>query len=341
MFVCFRFSYESGLKCLYSNLPDSYGLVANHREAGENYATLKGPSSTLLSSQTLLEVSQGSSGDGRESDQGAERRRHKALRWSLLHLPDLFHLERWQYDLHVRRPGALGLDRLFRLNRTAVSSSVSDPALTASLTLSGNGEVSVPGSETDEEMDMALDSFDASVRWFDQSMTLLSTFSSSLTPSHWLYVLGMLEAHLLPDARLLHLGVNPLIPSLSRHYLSHTLMAPSAHCESLTASHHLSSVLCISTDLPVLPQPPVDVIVANMPFLLHLAPEGTPPVGHSLWQLVSVPEFILVLLDVCSSAPTDLEIEVTEGEGKKVYLYSLVEDVCNEGIPDVGAVLLR
>ena len=32
-----RFAYETGLKCLYSNLPGNLSLVTNHREKGENY----------------------------------------------------------------------------------------------------------------------------------------------------------------------------------------------------------------------------------------------------------------------------------------------------------------
>ena len=32
-----RFAYETGSKCLYSNLPGNLSLVTNHREKGENY----------------------------------------------------------------------------------------------------------------------------------------------------------------------------------------------------------------------------------------------------------------------------------------------------------------
>ena len=32
-----RFAYETGVKCLYSNLPGNLSLVTNYREKGENY----------------------------------------------------------------------------------------------------------------------------------------------------------------------------------------------------------------------------------------------------------------------------------------------------------------
>jgi hypothetical protein len=86
-----RFAYESGLKCVYSNLPGDLSLANNFREAGENYAVTRGAASQTLRLNHL------------DDDN---------VRKALSYFPSIEYLSMWQYDFGLRRAGSVGSDRL-------------------------------------------------------------------------------------------------------------------------------------------------------------------------------------------------------------------------------------
>ena len=87
-----RFAYETGAKCLYSNLPYNLSLIVNYREGnGENYVSTMGPDSELLDNNTVT-----------MHDMKAA-----------LKLPPIETLSLWQFDLNMRRLGSFGVRKPF------------------------------------------------------------------------------------------------------------------------------------------------------------------------------------------------------------------------------------
>jgi hypothetical protein len=101
-----RFAYETGTKCLYPNLPGNLSLVANYREAGENYDTTMGPNSVVLEDIHMnLSISNYSySTTGRSISD---------VVW---HLPSWEFLCNEQYDFNLRGTRAAGQRRSEREN---------------------------------------------------------------------------------------------------------------------------------------------------------------------------------------------------------------------------------
>lgn len=85
-----RFAFETGLKCLYSNLPSGGSLVTSYRDAGENYGDTKGPSSALVVALDAASVA------------------------AMTSFPSMQLLAKWQYDFNLRRVSSMGFDRLCR-----------------------------------------------------------------------------------------------------------------------------------------------------------------------------------------------------------------------------------
>lgn len=86
-----RFAFETGLKCLYPNVPGNVSLVTNFREAGENYAQTKGAATTTASMSHIMQ--------------------DISIMASLSSFPSIEYLSKWQYDLSLRRVGSFGIDR--------------------------------------------------------------------------------------------------------------------------------------------------------------------------------------------------------------------------------------
>ena len=149
----YRFAHETGLKCLYPNLPGDLALVSNHRVSGENYGYSKGSDSVLLSHEAMRAACnqvelvaegvrfdvpgvcrlsiQATASNRSTEDETIEavdstvatalgRMINIQLLWSFFYLPSLSVLAGHQYDLNLRRCGSLHDQKLFAYSVTDV-----------------------------------------------------------------------------------------------------------------------------------------------------------------------------------------------------------------------------
>lgn len=321
----FRFAHETGAKCLYSNLPGGRSLVINHREVGENYKEALGPSGLLIDRSALVMAGIGvaSAAETAGGDHPRSLVEAKTLRWSLLYLPDLAHLSRWQYDLHLRRPGALGED-----SSVGVSSEESGGVMLGAQSL----------------RDTAIAERDQWVAWY--ASLKMSRVADTLTPHHWTAIADMLEAHLLPDSILLHTPLSPLVVLLSSRFRRHVLVEEPTRCMTVSK---VVGVTLECTSLSQLANIRFDLMVLNLEAMSLEAEQREGELERAasqLWGCESPVEYILVL-DACSAAPSDLHVEFTPGDNvsgvvltQSVHYFAL-EDVCSVGARDRGGVLYR
>jgi hypothetical protein len=226
-----RFAYETGFKCLYSNLPANLSLVTNHREAGENYAVAKGPSNQLLDSETFTRaISHVKSA----LELHAVSPEVRSLVYSVLALPSEASLAEWQIDFNLRRAGQLaGPYKLYRHT----------PGLIKDLNESCAG-LSAVGVISEHcqwpEMAREVRNRHSIIEWFrdgrhgvlrhcplltccgEQCLKLSTAGAEELHGGlnlllhlRWqhLEMISSLVIDLMPpDTRLLHLGVSPLLP---------------------------------------------------------------------------------------------------------------------------------
>eukprot|EP01032_Pedospumella_encystans_P010486 gene10486-12250_t len=349
-----RFAFETGAKCLYSNLPGEHALVVNHREAGENYATHGGPDGELIS-RILLEdlgllmeqhkvVSQSEvlfsclKIMDRVYELPVRPTENEVLKWSLLHLPDLSTLVKYQYDFNLRRAGALGADRthhsgfsskniasVAESKRTSKSCTVCGDLLTASGIEHGT-ESSATRNNNDNEQN-ATSSQELAMAWAQvhdaiqlQSIiyhtnqptrsssvntTTLSTGSAKspvyaqLSAEHWVSVVDLVESTILFGATILHLSYTPL-------------------------------------DLSDLVEGQYTMLVLDAVQLLSVRYAGHAMID--VYRALNPVEYLLVL-GAGSSAPTDLTVQYNNQANPTEYV--MVEDVCSIVDEDVGAVLYR
>ncbi len=156
-----RFAYETGSKCLYSNLPQNLSLIVNYREGnGENYVHTMGPDSALLdhNSTMLYDLK------------------------SLLKLPPIETLSLWQFDLNMRRLGSFGYRKPFILSvDTATDHAPESLAVVSNVRQSIEWAVSVRHSVgTDVTTEHALLIIDA----IEEQLLLLSSSTSNITIMH-------------------------------------------------------------------------------------------------------------------------------------------------------------
>ena len=333
-----RFAYETGAKCLYSNLPGNASLMTNHREKGENYGTTMGAETATLSNESVqaaLALAAAPAG----AAPSVAYRDSLALLLSLVYFPTWRDLARWQYDLNLRRAGAFGAERLYAHEDTAAACAEGS---------------AVP------ELCAALSAAAGVVAW--HRALAPSAPSAALTAQHWLAAAQLLEAVLPPAATVMHLTPTPLLPLLLARFRHH-VYAPrgdlSCHTRAaLGGAHQLwldafraalddargrGAAVC-TTDSPVQLQ---TVAVVD---LSHLKTQADPAaaLGTAQAQLwlhgVPVAEYLLIV-DVCAAAPTDLTLRGAGGGGAAAAdadaEYVLVEDLCAEGKIDIGVTLFR
>ena len=129
-----RFAYETGMKCLYSNLPSNYSLITNFREKGENYPETEGADSRILRKNDLRitsslhphyqqtpnhkhdkndkndkndEISQTKNDQLNINFENYDKNEESYLELerSAEYFPNYSVLTQWQYDLNLRRAG--------------------------------------------------------------------------------------------------------------------------------------------------------------------------------------------------------------------------------------------
>jgi uncharacterized membrane protein YgcG len=218
--ICFfwhgRFTYELGCKCLYPNLPEEYALVVNHREKGENYvASGSGPDGNLLSFGTLRRL--GLLDEAQEGGRAAvlagsvlspQPSDTDILRWALSNFPSVGSLARWQFDFNLRRVGALGADATYSLETKMTEMSQQGTNLPIFqhkhqhlLTAVQEIDNAIHFSEVFSHKLHSLRKPDSGIR----ERRGASSYPSWLGRQHWLLVLDMIEAHLLPGSHILSL----------------------------------------------------------------------------------------------------------------------------------------
>ena len=369
-----RFAYETGAKCLYSNLPAELGLVANHREKGENYDIAAGPDAQLLQSEDLshswveLATLSGSTEMNRIGNLNA-------VTTAVWYLPDMMTLSTFQYDFNLRRAGAFGADAAYTPAQLSQA-----PYEYARAVLQVQRAI------------VWAEVFHSLCRGGQQATADLSSSDggggttgrqSQLSVAHWFHVVSMLEACVSPGAHFLHLSPSPLLTLLSppaSAYQQSFLSSPVGRTRQLWEQSQLRllqsgaawlgwdsiavldsfehsqlghvDVLFIDTKEYALSQQSV-TRAAKIPTETHLQ-----DIIHSL-EIQQPAQYVLTL-GACSSAPTDLSLagprhkaavetvvgmnidgsEESTGEWQLVD-YVMVEDMCTIDDVDVGAVLYR
>jgi len=329
-----RFAYETGAKCLYSNLPGNASLMTNYREKGENYETAMGAETTTLSNdavQAALAVAASSPGPAPDAAYHAS----VTLLHSLVYFPTWPDLARWQYDLNLRRAGAFGAERLYAHE---------DPATAC-----------VEGT-TAPELCAALAAAAGAVAW--HGALARAAPSAALTAQHWFAAAQLLEAVLPPAATAVHLTPTPLLPMLLARYRHH-VYAPrgdlSCHTRAALGGAHQRWLDAFRAALdgargrggavctPDGPAQPQTVAVVD---LSHLRSQADPAAALATAQTqlwlhgAPVAEYLLIV-DVCAAAPTDLTLRAPHGGTDADDAYVVIEDLCAVGKIDVGFTLFR
>lgn len=96
-----RFAFETGGKCLYSNLPLNLSLIANHQEEGENYKFWQGSDTKLLEFPIDRNVYSASI--------------YKGIISALNYIPSIYEIASFQYDFNLRRAGNFASEKLLTI----------------------------------------------------------------------------------------------------------------------------------------------------------------------------------------------------------------------------------
>ena len=382
-----RFAFETGAKCLYPNLPGEHALVVNHREAGENYATHGGPDGELIS-RILLE------GLGLLNEQRKEISQseglflspkimdrayalpvrpteNEVLKWSLLHLPDLSTLVKYQYDFNLRRAGALGADRTHHsgFSNTNIASVAESKDTCKSchacgdfLTTSGVEhctERSATRNDNDNQQN-ATSSPELAMAWAQvhDAIHLQSAFYhnnrstspasvnpirpstgsakslvyAQLSAEHWVSVVDLVESTILPGAMILHLSYTPFVSLLP----SQQNMYKSTLFTTPGVHYPGLNGVRMVHDLSNLVETEYTILALDAVQLLSVGYAGHAMID--VYRVLNPVEYLLVV-GACSSAPTDLTVQYKNQANSTEYV--MVEDVCSIVDEDVGAVLYR
>lgn len=340
-----RFAYESGAKCLYSNLPGDLALVTNYRDAGSNYAVSLGKSSVLLMEghfEGELQLRSGS----------ISKNEHQSLITSLRRsfgdFPAMESLSTWQLDFHLRRIGSLGVDR----------------PLASSFPANSQQEISYPAWQAERGL------HDVAVRYFTAK-----SGGTILKIDHWAHIIGMLETVIHPTSTVVHIDTTPALLLATHVFYKHQIIhsdgsrgcgALDTLLKSIMNDHHIMSSV-------------KDIIIRRLRNNQHIHcgyltySETTELNGPSLTILdigalttidrpatpIIMPftEYLLVV-GPCASAPTDIVLATDQNQnavslfmpghnGKTLpgwtatLNYTMIEDVCAEGNLDVGGILYR
>ena len=360
--------------------------MVNHREAGENYAAHGGPDGKLISRLLLEDLgllneqqkvesqSEGLFLSPKITDRAYELpvrpTENEVLKWSLLHLPDLSTLVKYQYDFNLRRAGALGADRTHHsgFSNTNTTSAAESKRTSKSCTVCGdflatNGvehstESCAPRNDNENEQN-ATSSQELAMAWAQvhdamQSQSIFyhtnqPTRSSSvnttrtsadpakslvyaqLSAEHWVNVVDLVESIILPGATILHLSYTPFVSLLSSQQ---NMYKSTLFATPGVHCPELNGIRIVH-DLSNLVETEYTMLVLDAVQLLSVRYAGHAMID--VYRVLNPVEYLLVV-GACSSAPTDLTVQY---KNQAHTQYVMVEDVCSIIEEDVGAVLYR
>ena len=141
----------------------------------------------------------------------------------------------------------------------------------------------------------------------------------------------LLESHLLPDSRFLHVGLSPLLPIVGHLFWSHTILSceNTRECECIRSSDFYlqnGRFLCL----------PVEMVVRAHYDVVVLSIGGSKQLVEWVSALSAAPQYILSL-GPCSSAPTEVTIALPDSAGEVLYVQ--LESICRSRGADIGTVL--
>lgn len=355
-FLVFRFTATFGLKCLYPNLPGNLTLVNNFREAGENYAITLGAYASLVDTDLIAAmnitnnvapepgttsdvIDQAVAADSRDDLERQHRVRLKDLRMSLLQLPSIQALSRWQYDLNSRRFGILGSGSSFAFS--VHSENIRNGSLLKSLALSI--------IESHREF------YDALIPLYEHQ-TYSYRGIPVLSVDHWVEVMNLLEQVLQPHSGIVHLEANPLpwmmiASDSSESTYQHVVIsnntavsnALNKRLSDLVSDDRFSSVYLHNNFTSLsLEHEAVTCVVLYLELLKPLE-------LHKILERIQFPssiEYVLVI-DECSSAPYSIglpfnsSIRATQSVQLQTLEFLAVKQLCDVSPVEHGAVLYR
>lgn len=332
-----RFAYETGAKCLYSNIPDDYALAINHREAGENYKTTLGSDFKLLNNEIIFGSIKNNKSDC-HLDWRNGNCRMSELQWSIFYLPEFDVLAQWQYDFHLKRLGTFGLDTPYHDDKVNHESYNNNYVCDNHLLEHYNN--------TANEILIHKTTLNNAIVWSNNYNNKLDLKISIIHLDH---IIEMIESYLLPNSNILHIEISPLLPLISNKYIKHNIASTNQlFCNKINHKENLGNENLDSNKKLVTSC----YLIENIPFindehnlaiinLSVISSVGKLTITKKFLSKQRDIEFILVL-DVCSSAPTDFSMLLLSENGFESHRnYTFVESICNLDSKDSGAVLYR
>lgn len=220
---------------MYSNLPSDLAYISNFREGGENYNSTLGAETRLLTRELVdLAYARHEQGranyslnnglhanggfvDGEWALQQEEYELLATVHSAHTYLPPIEVLARWEFDFNIRRAGSLGIDKLHHFSERQQE---------------GNMESQVANSSV-PELTLVTTFHKIASAW----SRLTSAHATRLSDNHMVLAVDMLEAYLLPGAKLVHLAASQLLPVLLTRFPSHRLLLPRHDVHHLSRRH--------------------------------------------------------------------------------------------------------
>ena len=328
-----RFAYETGAKCLYSNLPGNLSLVSNYREKGENYAASMGSRTTTLLPHHIR-GNRGSVVD--ENNISIYDLTTPSQLWSF---PLYSRLVHEQYDFSLRRPGRKkhSIDSIF---------------------------------VTAESKTKVMDKHKQQLPLFQDSVDCSSNLIGDLFLSerHWQMIRDMIEVHLaglretlvvlhiepaFDDDYFRNLGVdnasviergfnvnNVLLSTKCAEWRETNAWGDIHECILLP-----DSLLLLSTAASSLKKYSFRMVIIDEETAVECLKQRI----SSIWEVLRDDEFShILMLGTCVEAPTSMTLipsptrDLVDNDHYKTWEFFLLEDVCSERPwTDAGAVLYR
>ena len=200
-----RFAFETGSKCLYTNLPGNLSFVVNHREAGENYATPQGLTAQVLENEHLSQ----SYALQNEQLMNNEKNPLTITIDSIVNSwPTVPELRLKQVDLRMRMAGSIGLRSL--LVPSACNNSIKNSSSTSGCSLRSRFDSLLDHSIKKMHIFyVAVDVQQDHLKWLDSMKSL------------WPLAIDMISP-LVGGARLwMHLKASPLLYLMNEYHNTH------------------------------------------------------------------------------------------------------------------------
>ena len=174
----------------------------------------------------------------------------------------------------------------------------------------------------------------------------LNNNRTELNILHLNHIIEMIESYLLPDAKIFHIEVSPLIPLITNKFVKQFVVSSNVLlCDKLKRKDTGNLILDSSTNpmncYNMREINKVSIVDFDLSLIIiHLSVVESSFLLKQLLSILKSVEYILVI-DLCSSAPTDFSVMLETDGIPSLHNYTFAESICNLESKDSGAVLYR